>query len=348
VNSYGPLLALVLAGAWRPDPEPLEISAQALSKVVPLLNGSGAGALVWHRIRKSDLRDSSPARQLQEAYRLQTLQAAIYESNLALGFQTLTDSGINPILLKGWSVARLYPETGLRPSGDIDLFIPQGERAKAQAVLRQPGCQVRSVVDLKHEEFDALNEPQIEELYARSYVLELEGARVRVLGPEDQLRFLCLHLWKHSAYRPIWLCDIAVSLESQPDDFDWELCLRGDEISANWIACAVSLARNLLGAEWRGRLEGLRTAPSPAWLRNEVLKQWETPCTDEHLPLELMAQTLRRPWRVFPALVKRWPDPIRTHVSRGRDFNSAPNFYCRLIQYTSQSRDFLMRLMRSE
>jgi len=29
--------------------------------------------------------------------------------------------GVEPILGKGWAIARLYPERGMRPYGDIDL-----------------------------------------------------------------------------------------------------------------------------------------------------------------------------------------------------------------------------------
>ena len=45
---------------------------------------------------------------------------------------------------------------------------------------------------------------------------------------EDQLRQLCLHLLRHGACRPLWLCDVAVMLESLPGDFDWDRCLGGD------------------------------------------------------------------------------------------------------------------------
>ena len=45
------------------------------------------------------------------------------------------------------------------------------------------------------------------------------GLDVRVLSPEDDLRFLCLHLLRHGAVQPLWLCDICVLLEARANDF---------------------------------------------------------------------------------------------------------------------------------
>jgi hypothetical protein len=50
--------------------------------------------------------------------------------------------------------------------------------------------------------------------------VELNGAKIRILGAEDHLRLLCLHLLKHGAWRPLWLCDVAAALESRPSSFD--------------------------------------------------------------------------------------------------------------------------------
>ena len=37
----------------------------------------------------------------------------------------LHEAGIEVLVSKGWSIARLYPQAGLRPYGDLDLHVSQ-------------------------------------------------------------------------------------------------------------------------------------------------------------------------------------------------------------------------------
>src|SRR5205814_891640 len=69
-----------------------------------------------------------------------------------------------------------------------------------------------------------------------------------VLGPEDHLRLLCLHMLVHGVCRPLWLCDIGAALESRPAEFDWRWFLSGDPRRTRWALCALGLAHELLGA----------------------------------------------------------------------------------------------------
>ena len=43
--------------------------------------------------------------------------------------------GSTPLLIKGWSAARIYPEPGLRPACDVDLCVPAACLAIAVAAL---------------------------------------------------------------------------------------------------------------------------------------------------------------------------------------------------------------------
>ena len=70
-----------------------------------------------------------------------------------------------------------------------------------------------------------MNEP-FDELFARSRVVNLGNEQIRILGLEDQLALSCIHLLKHGAWRPLWLCDVGLIIETLPAYFDWELCLR--------------------------------------------------------------------------------------------------------------------------
>src|SRR5205823_9972858 len=79
------------------------------------------------------------------AYRLYALYAAINERAIAQLFTLLRSSGVEPLLVKGWAAARLYPERGLRPYGDIDLAVAPGQLRAAEAALRDPGAPRTSV-----------------------------------------------------------------------------------------------------------------------------------------------------------------------------------------------------------
>jgi hypothetical protein len=342
VKERSSLLARILAGSWRREPPPLAASDAELTEVTPLLIGSGAAALALRRLR--DYRLEGPALdELRQASRLQILQAAIHHRSIVKAFQEARARGVEPILLKGWAVARLYAEAWLRPPGDLDFLVRPNQRAAAEAALLAPDSGVLSVVDLKHKGFDDLTPSAWELLYKRSEVVTLEGSMVRVLGAEDQFRFLCEHLWKHSAYRPVWLCDVAAALEAIPPDFDWDLCLgRGDRLTVNRVGCAVGVARLLLGADAAYLPGEVRSVKLPRWLTTEVLRQWETPCTEHHLPRELMAASLRRPSRVLPALFARWPDPIRAAVGMGAELDEAVRLPRQLMFYLYRASRFLM------
>ena len=49
----------------------------------------------------------------------------------------MTATGLQPILIKGWAAARLYPETGLRPYGDIDVCVRPDQLAAAKKLLHE-------------------------------------------------------------------------------------------------------------------------------------------------------------------------------------------------------------------
>ena len=106
------------------------------------------------------------------------------------------------VLVKGWAVARLYPEEGLRPYGDIDLCFRPDQYLHAIAVLKRPNASKYSV-DL-HEGFGKLDDVSLDELMTRSEPARLGAARFRLLGTEDQLRILRTHLFRHSAWRPMF------------------------------------------------------------------------------------------------------------------------------------------------
>jgi hypothetical protein len=344
----GRLVAAALAGAWRRTPSALDLTDDELSRVASLLMRSGAAALLWWRLRQSVLRTTPAAEGLRQAYRLQTLKAALHEQQVEEVFLLLQSAGIDAVLIKGWSVARMYPEQGLRGVGDIDLCVRTEQHGAARAVLENPGGR-RFWVDL-HEGFGRFDPLGADKLYARTQIFRVGRANVRVLGREDQLHLLCVHFLRHGAWRPLWLCDVAALVEVRHREFDWDRVLCRGRRSVNWVACTLGLAQRLLGARIDDTPFAGAALRLPRWLVHEVLKQWETPFATSQAPIRYrapMSAHLRRPRGALRDLINRWPNPIAATVHMGGAFDEMPRLPFQLGECVVRTARFLSRLAKS-
>lgn len=326
-TSTGQLIALALTGAWRQTLPPLTLGAAEFEAILPALIGSGASALSWRSVRQANLHTAPQTDALHQAYRLQLLQAALFEQEIGRVFATLRAAGIEPLLVKGWAAAQSYAEPALRPWGDIDLLVRPEQYAAAQTVLA--GMKdTRFLIDL-HRRFTELAEHSVGDLFAHSRLVRLGELEVRVLGAEDHFRLLCIHLLRHGAWRPVWLCDVGAALEARPADFAWARCLGTNRRRARWITCAIGLAHRLLGARIDDTPVSDAAARLPRWLVAHVLRQWETPYATAQAPLKYRAPLvtyLRQPAGLLHALRVRWPDPLEATVSVGGAFNGLPRW----------------------
>jgi hypothetical protein len=340
-SGKGSLVARILAGSWRRDAlTELHFSQSELEEVTPLLYGSGAAALGWWRIRETDLHACPSAEVMHQAYRLQALLSGIHEQKIQKVFRVLRTESIEPILVKGWAAASLYPDQALRPYGDIDLCVKQQEFKAAQVALARPEMS-ECWVDL-HKHFEGLEDRRFEELFSRSHLIDLEDEGIRVLSDEDHLALMAIHLLKHGAWRPLWLCDIGAALESLPAGFDWDLCLGGNKRRANWVVCAIGLANRLLSADIEAMPIERRPNELPAWLLSNVLYQWSRLFPADHLPIippPLMLDNLSSPRALFVGIRQRWPDPVTATFNLRGEFDAFPR-----LPY--QVGDFLLKAGR--
>jgi putative nucleotidyltransferase-like protein len=428
-HALGLLVSRLLAGAWRPpsrssDPSTtVNLSEAELTEITPILCQSGAGALAWCEIRNSPLASTVAGDELHEVYRRHRLSALIHQREIAYVFSLLNAEGIEAVLVKGWAIARRYPDAALRPYGDIDLCIRPDQIEKAQAVLRclenldghqvdlhsgfgEIGSSVRqtSVCRVspkvpswrRQRQTKALSDiSDWDELFDRSQLVLCEpgvvttGSQaktkdpgpksgvsasipVRILSDEDHLRILSLHLLRSGAWRPPWLCDVALLLERRGNlvsagnssdrdsariDFDWDVCLGSDRLHAGWVAATIGLAHQLLGATIEDTPFAKNARPLPRWLVPAVLRQWG------RLRYTLTLDSLRRArfsnhsnakrggaplrlneppeWRgvmskgIPQSLVElyaRWDNPIRSTVAVGGQFNNWPRLPYRVAE----------------
>lgn len=346
VSTPGRLIAAVLKGAWRelPGSEP-PLSVADLEEVTPLIYNSGAAGLAWWRLRHTSLRDAPSAELLHQAFRLQTLFAKTHENKVQKTFRLFRQAGVEPILIKGWAVGRLYPEAGLRPSGDIDLFVKRQDFAAARHVLSSAAARDCGV-DL-HAHIFELADRDPDDLFARSELHQCGDEKVRVLCSEDHFALLAVHLLKHGAWRPLWLCDLGLLLESMPESFDWNLCLGESRRRSNWILTAVSLAHDLLGARLPDKKIVTSAERIPIWIERRVLKEWDTPFAINQPPMSYrapMRSYLRRPNGMLRDLARRWPNPILATVSANGQFNRLPRITYQLGDVAVRTAKFFWRL----
>lgn len=289
---------------------------------VPLLAGTGAGGLGWWRARLSSLRDTPGAERLREIHRKQVVENALKEGLAVRIITALRNAGVEPILVKGWAISRLYPEPGLRPTGDVDLLIPPEQVDTAYEAVEEWESG-RMTFDLQYQDYRKLRDRTLEDLYRRSTLVPLEGATVRVLGPEDHLALVCLHFLRHGAYRPLWLCDVALLVERAGPDFDWDVCLGTDQVLRSWLTGVIGLAHALLGADVE-HVPDRCVERLPSWLAPSVLKEWRRPFATQHPDLhEPLRRVLRHPRDLPAAIRERWWGPIRTSIWADIPFNES-------------------------
>jgi Uncharacterised nucleotidyltransferase len=318
-RSRGGLVSKLLCRAWhRPPLSAPDISTNELAEILDLLLESGAGPLAWWRIRGSQLARTPAAERLHTAYRVQSLKAAERELRIGPLIDKFRSYGIEPILMKGWSLAGLYPEAGLRPYSDVDLIIPAEQVKAALCLLAEDD----PAVDLEHDEITRFDHRSWSEIYSRSRWLCLGDAKVRVLSGEDQLRALCIHFLKHGGCGPLSLCDIGLLVESRPADFDWDVCLGEGRKQRSWITCALLLAHRLLGMERDGIPLDFRAGALPGWVVTTVLEQWgRTPNSHR----AAFRSYLRQPAKIREAVADRWPpNPIVATLTSGTCFGTWP------------------------
>jgi hypothetical protein len=296
-------------------------------------------------VRSTSLSNTSSGELLQQAYRLQALQASIHDGQISKVFSQLRKVGVEPLLAKGWAAASLYPDAALRPYGDIDLLVRREQFNAAQAVLARDELS-DCWVDL-HSQYSELEGRSIEELFKRSRLTELDGEAIRVLSAEDHLALLAIHLLKHGAWRPIWLCDIAASIESVANDFDWKLCLGSSRKRGKWISVTIALAEELLGAEPRALSDASRVK-LPAWVGKSVIRQWSHLYPADHLPVQappLMAESLRKPRTILKAMWQRWPDPITATFNLNASFGEFPRLPYQVGEFVTRAGRFAISRM---
>ena len=327
-RNSGSLVAQALTASWRESVEILQLSADSLKKCVPLISSTGSGPLAWRRLSLDPVADASRA--LHDDYRRHAAEAIRHELAVTHIFKRARDIGVEPIVFKGWALARLYPDPALRPYGDLDLWVRPEELEKLYFAFPTHSGHLHCVEP--HTSFYSQYERSFDDVINRSRLIAFDEAEIRVPADEDHLRFICLHFLNHGGWRPLWLCDVALMVESAGTSFDWDRCLRGTRKYADWVLCVIGLAHQLLGANVAGTPAEKRAKTLPRWLTRAVLRQWgKGPGMSfaENLSFSVPRRLLH-PGSLACSLREHWRNPIQASFEMNAWFSNSPRTFLQL------------------
>jgi hypothetical protein len=132
-----------LAGCPLQPPDPAVAGWPALLESVRRERLSGLAAAA-HRAGDLPLPDEADVASLRDAHRDAMLTSLRLERLLLETVQLLEDAGVEPVVIKGPSIAhRRYDDPSMRPFGDIDLLVPPAQLDHAFATLTAAGHQRR-------------------------------------------------------------------------------------------------------------------------------------------------------------------------------------------------------------
>jgi hypothetical protein len=192
---------------------------------------------------------------------------------LALALGPLAEAGLEPVVLKGPTLAERYPGPGLRPMEDIDLLLPEyhGEAVRRLTAagwrVARPEARDRYDTILVHEDAGLLalelhygleaahertSDLDAAALWARRVPRRCMGVDIFGLPPAEEIVMLCTHAAKpfHGFSRMVWIADLAMvsghaAEAGRPVDWAEVAELARGAGAATAVAAALALARRL-------------------------------------------------------------------------------------------------------
>ncbi|MDP3786630.1 MAG: nucleotidyltransferase family protein [Candidatus Omnitrophota bacterium] len=216
-----------------------------LDELAKRAQDEGISALLYYGIKGTSLLGSLPSKFILELARHYYNNASFNlfaQKKLNEVLAAFETAGIDAIVLKGLALMdTVYPNIAIRPITDIDLLIKESDFPYAKNKLNELGyaCEEYCQEDFYNGEMaidihsSILNSVRVKsryktckidnaELWRDSDFITLNGRKIRVLSPEDQLISLCLHLfYHHGLKRLIWFVDIYALLNTHENVFDW-------------------------------------------------------------------------------------------------------------------------------
>ncbi len=224
----------------------VDVHSEEMSQIVKLAASQGTGPLVFDQLLI--LNDVEIPAALRMQMKQQCLMSMMLQQSmfaiLSKAWFALEQADIHPVLLKGFSLAQLYPQSHLRQWGDIDLYVGERNYYQACEVLREafPGIEhteheedevrhynfvfdntvleTHRVSAVFHHPHDKRYYEQLEAqcLTKDEPKIDIEGLQITLPEETFNLFFTFLHAWNHfieTGMNMKQLCDIAVLLHAK-------------------------------------------------------------------------------------------------------------------------------------
>ena len=220
----------------------------------------------------------------------------------------LAAGGVEAIAFKGPVLAiRAYGDLGFRIFRDLDFLVRDDDLALTIATLRRLGYARKG--QLTEAQFELVHRLQGQEimfheatgmaiephtrltslkfaididysaLWRRAQRVELNGRRLLLLAPEDDLIALAVHGGKEGWWNVKWVCDIAAFIAAYPS-LDWRALLARarDQGCLRMVLLATGLARRYFGADVPEMvIAAERAFPRIEFLIGRACRQWQAP-----------------------------------------------------------------------
>lgn len=275
---------------------------------------------------------------LNEASKL--LHFKVLEHRLAEIWTKFADAGFEPLLIKGWAAAQLYPKPFERQFSDVDLAFDPREFSRAQEFLSRQKFPLAIDLHAGLRHLDTVSYPL---LFERAVFKKCGDANVRIPAEEDHLRVLAVH-WLNDGGAPRdRLRDVFYAVAARGPDFSWEKCLDAvDSKRRRWIICAIGLAHRYLDLPiedlpFRNELNDI-----PAWLIRTVESEWASGVRLK--PLTQCRHDRKQLWQQIKKRIP--PNALQATIETEGDFDSYPRFYYQTLDIFKRLAPWLKRAER--
>jgi hypothetical protein len=202
--------------------------------------------------------------------------------------------GLKAVVLQGMAlIGGVYEDIGLRPTGDIDLWVLPEQSGRITEIIQDFGYQQDARYPLIFQNQNAVIDVSTHLMWAgrirtrkwliavdqrkifqRCIWMDVEGLQLRCLAPADQAMYLSLHALKHNFGRLIWLVDILRLVGNWGKD-DWrKLTRRAEEWGqARALTAVMVLMQRLLGFDPPSELKPFLRRYRPSRIENTLLER---------------------------------------------------------------------------
>jgi hypothetical protein len=177
--------------------------------------------------RQRDCRASRVDARLRSIQREARISAFVWTKTLRDTLAEFHRRAVPAIPLKGpWLAERLYGDSALRLYADLDLLVKRADFLRSEELLsglgfsaaerRDDYARTFCRDDITLELHDDVENPLavdfgIEKAWERAQLAEFDGIPARLLGPSDELLFLCLHGARHRFERLSHVLDLVLA-----------------------------------------------------------------------------------------------------------------------------------------